>query len=295
MFPPNNHHLNNKNFFYENAITKPPLRENIVDEPLLKDGIKYLRYVIDSFTRDTNLYPSPSQYQIYLGDEITDIIEVELINIVLPQTKPPVINKNFNTINFTINSNNYIAQLNTGNYDADDLATQISSSINNTSSNTINMSINYNSNQNNFSFSNTQPFTLDFSSNVGKNNLSYLLGFPQCVVASDENNVLNSPYMYNPCYSDYAVMYISMMDVNKSDWNVFNKSFAIIGFDDRYNINMGQIPKKILNPPIPRLDKLKISFYDKYGNLICFDGNQNHRFELLIKTSKINMKYTKHF
>lgn len=287
-------HNNNNDFYWKNAITKSPSinmnNERVASKKDIRDDVKYHRFVIDSAFRDTNIYPNPNNYVMPLGDEMNDIISVELVYMVLPNCKSPTITNNFNTLNINYSSNNYNVVIGSGNFTGSNLSTQINNSI---TSNNINIGSSYDQDTNKFNFTSSNPFSIDFSSNIGNNNLSYLLGFPKNNILSTSNAngyTLTSLYNSNPYYNNYSVMYIDFLDINKSDWPVFNKSFALIN-DGHYSLNDSFNIKKYCNPPISRMNELRIKFYDKFGNFMEFD-NVDHHFELIFTTSRQKLKYT---
>lgn len=287
-------HNNNNDFYWKNAITKSPSinmnNERVASKKDIRDDVKYHRFVIDSAFRDTNIYPNPNNYVMPLGDEMNDIISVELVYMVLPNCKSPTITNNFNTLNINYSSNNYNVVIGSGDFTGSNLSTQINNSI---TSNNINIGSSYDPDTNKFNFTSSNPFSIDFSSNIGNNNLSYLLGFPKNNILSASNAngyTLTSLYNSNPYYNNYSVMYIDFLDINKSDWPVFNKSFALIN-DGHYSLNDSFNIKKYCNPPISRMNELRIKFYDKFGNFMEFD-NVDHHFELIFTTSRQKLKYT---
>lgn len=287
-------HNNNNDFYWKNAITKSPSinmnNERVASKKDIRDDVKYHRFVIDSAFRDTNIYPNPNNYVMPLGDEMNDIISVELVYMVLPNCKSPTITNNFNTLNINYSSNNYNVVIGSGDFTGSNLSTQINNSI---TSNNINIGSSYDPDTNKFNFTSSNPFSIDFSSNIGNNNLSYLLGFPKNNILSTSNAngyTLTSLYNSNPYYNNYSVMYIDFLDINKSDWPVFNKSFALIN-DGHYSLNDSFNIKKYCNPPISRMNELRIKFYDKFGNFMEFD-NVDHHFELIFTTSRQKLKYT---
>lgn len=280
----------NNDFFWKNAITKTPVIRKNESNDTVKDDVKYHRFVIDSTFRNTDIYPNPNEYVMPLGDELNDIISIELVYIVLPNCRSPTITSYFNTLHINSGGNDNVIILPSGNFTGVDLSTQINNSM---QSNNISITSTYDSISNKYNFTSSTPFSINFSSNLGINNLSYLLGFPKKNLLSMPDNSgykLQSLYSSNPYYNNYSVMYIDFMDINKSDWPVFNKSFALIN-DGNYSLNDSFNVKKYCNPPIPRMDSLRIKFYDKFGNPMEFD-NIDHHFELIFTTSKQKLKYT---
>ena len=274
-----------KNTYDRYNVIKPP--QDPVEDFSVLENSKSTRMVIDSFMRDTNLFPSPNKYEIEFDEHIDDVTSIELINVKMPLSSY-LINSNFNALTFTTNNDNYTVNLPPGNYDpttalATELQTQMNSAVDQ-------FVVTYVAAQDNYIIRSSSPFSINFS---GTNTLAKLFGFNNGVVNSVSNssytdgfsNVIQAPYRINPNYNDYAVMYIDQCDLFKSPYNAFDKAFAIIG-QDYYTNNIAESSriKKGFDPPV-RLQKLKVRFYDKYYNPYDFQ-NQDHRFEIVLTSSK---------
>lgn len=286
MNPIRPQHLNHGRFFYDNAVTPPPLSDKNADQKDTLTDKRYTRLVVDSFSRDTSLFQNPNRYDIQLNEEISDVISVELINIVLPLMKPPTITGDINQFTLLVNNQPFQVVVPVSNYQMVDLASAITNAISATNNS---VTAEYNVNTGLFIFTSSQPFSFNFSNC----NLGYLLGFPQ--KQFDASNIggtytLTAPSIANPCYLDYTVMYLDCFDANKSNTPILDRSFAILGLDDRSSFNSGKPPIKYPKPAIGKLEKLRISFYDKFGNLYPFNLS-DHRFELMITSSKQRLKY----
>jgi hypothetical protein len=113
-------------------------------------------------------------------------------------------------------------------------------------------------------------------------------------VSSDGNNhdnVIQSPYRKNFDYNKYIYLVIDQFDLNKGNAKPINKSYAAL--TKQYTqLSINDKPKivKYFSPTIPRLSKLSISFYDRYGNKYDFQ-NQDHRLEFLFTSFKQKSKY----
>lgn len=277
--------MNNFDVFYKNALIPPPEERNEV--------IKYTRIAVDSKDRDKSLFPNANKYEIKLSNEIVDVISAKLINADIPLSMY-MINQYFDTVVVQVGSTTYNVQLDHGDYNESQLATLLTDSINTTIGSNV-FSVTYNTNKDNFTFASSQVFSLDF--NEGPNNLADLLGFDKVTYTSTNGgsapytNIITSDYRKNFKFNNYIIMYIDHFDVYQSPTNDLDRCFAIIPVEyDRLSISDKNDLKKVFSPPVPRMTKLIISFFDRYGNPYDFN-NINHRFELLIKSHKHPRKY----
>lgn len=262
----------NSQDFINKAIIEPP--KDIIDD------FKKTRVIVDSRIRNKNLFPSQNSYDIQFDDDINDVSKCELIYADIPMPLY-LINKNFNTITFTINAITYNIILESGDYSISELATALQTQMANE------FIVEYVPRTDNFRFTNTSAFSIDFTP---VNNLSMLLGFRQQVYHSN-NFVINSEFRKNLNYNNYLIMDIEQFDVLKSSDKDLNKTFAII--PKHYNdLNICDDIRYIkkFSPPIPKLARLKIKFYDKFGNPYDFQ-NMDHRFELMFENYRQRRKY----
>jgi hypothetical protein len=133
---------------------------------------------------------------------------------------------------------------------------------------------------------------IDFS-DVYKNvsSTSRLLGLLPNSQYYSTLNALTLPNKVNLKYFNYIVMYIDQFDLNKSSSSILNKSFAVI-VDTTLSQNILDDPEivKKFSPPLTRLAKLSIRFYDRDGNIYDFNG-VDHWFELQFVSYKQKRKY----
>jgi len=273
--------------FYKKAVIKFP--EDYVDEET-----KYTRVVVDSRVRDKTLFPNPNYYDVPFEDDINDVKTAKLIYIDIPMSLY-LINANFNTIYFNINSNSYMATIPNGNYTATELATIITSQMNATvsaASVATTFTVSYIPRLDNFTFeSDRLAFSLLFA---GKpRNLAILLGFSDMKTqyTSDTNREISSEFRKNFNYNNYIIMDIEQFDMLKSIDRDLNKSFAMI---PNSSTNLNIIDElniiKHFSPSIPRLNKLRVRLYDRFGN--PYDcQNMDHRFEIVFTSFKQKRKY----
>ena len=268
--------------FEKHAIIQPPGATDFID-----NDKKYTRVVIDSMYRDTSQYPNPNDYYLVFDDDINDVASAKLLSMEIPLSTY-LINMHFNTLWVTVGTGaERTVVLTQGDFSASDLATMMQGCLN-TAALGATFTVSYNTAMDKYSFTANAAFSLNFS---GKSNsLEPLLGFKKAVYAST-NNSITAPYRCNFNYNDYVVMCIDQFDNNKSNTKPLNKSFAIIG-KSYNNLNISDKPEiqKNFNPPLARLAKIHMTFYDRYGNPYDFQ-NMDHRFEMLFHSFKQRRKY----
>jgi len=269
--------------YYQKSIIKP---KSEIRQDEYEKNQRITRMVIDSRIRDKTLFPNPNSYEIKLDDDINDVISCKLVCMDVPFSTY-LINNIHRNINFKIGSTMYVSSLNIGDYSKTGLATEIQNRMNATVGSAV-FTITYNTLLDNYTFQNSGAFTLDFTNTPG---MASLLGFDTKSYDS-VGNVINSIFRMNLEYNSYIIMDIDQFDTIKSIDRDLNKSFAIIpkqystlNISDKYKIT------KYFNPIIPKLMKIRVNMYDKYGNLYDFAG-LDHRFELLLTSFKQGRKYS---
>lgn len=278
----------NQQDFLNKAVIQPP-KEFLYYE----NNKKYTRIVIDSKDRNQVQYQNPNDYTIVFDDDINDVVSAQLISADVPFTTY-LINDNFKDLYITISGTTTKVTLTIGDYTATTLASHIQDKLNDLSNN--NFSVSYDSVKDNFLFRSKVAFSLAFDG--VSNPLSSLLGFKQTTYTSsilpeiDEYvNVIRSPYRKNFDYNKYIYLVIDQFDLNKGNAKPINKSYAAL--TEQYTqLSINDKPKiiKYFSPTIPRLSKLSVSFYDRYGNKYDFQ-NQDHRLEFLFTSFKQKSKY----
>jgi hypothetical protein len=278
----------NQQDFLNKAVIQPP-KEFLYYE----NNKKYTRIVIDSKDRNQAQYQNPNNYTIVFDDDINDVVSAQLISADVPFTTY-LINDYFQTLYVSISGTTAPITLTTGDYTATTLASHIQDKLNAYSSN--NFSVAYDSVKDNFRFRSKVAFSLVFDG--VSNPLHSLLGFKQDTYTSSVSseidayvNVVQSPYRKNFDYNKYIYLVIDQFDLNKGNAKPINKSYAAL--TQQYTqLSINDKPKivKYFSPTIPRLSKLNISFYDRYGNKYDFQ-NQDHRLEFLFTSFKQKSKY----
>lgn len=265
------------------SIIKPPSLN-------IKDDKKIDRVIIDSKVRNKTLFPNQNNYEIEFEDDINDIVSIKMIYFDCPLSSY-LINNFFNSFIVNISGIDYTIVLSTGNYTEAELFAEMQSKINTVIGPGI-ITTSYNSITDHFIFTSSGAFTIKFLNIT--NNISMILGFQNKNYTSSlsgGNQVVESVYRKNFNYNNYIVMNIDQFDLLKSINSTLNRSFAVI--PKQYQaMNVTDFPNyiKYFNPPIPRLSKLRIKFYDSYNNPYDFQ-NMDHRFELEVTSFKQGRKY----
>jgi|UniRef100_A0A6C0BFW0 hypothetical protein len=267
----------------KHAIIMPP-------ESVLENERK-TRVIIDSFYRDKSQYPNPNDYYFTFDDDIDDVISAKLIAADVPMASY-VINSHFYKLWVEINSVENEFVLPQGIYTPSELANVIHTALD-TNEEDVHFNVSYSPVTEKFTFTGSSPFVLKFEGK--KNALDSLLGFSSAnyssVAVSSNSNIIVAPFRCNMQFNNYIVMCIDQFDNNKSNTKPLNKSFAIIpNVYTKLNISEDPDIIKKFNPPLARLVKLHITFFDKFGNPYDFQ-NMDHRLEIVFTSFKQKRKY----
>lgn len=275
--------------YYHNSVIQPPK-----DTKFLDTDQRFTRLVVDSRIRNKTLFPNPNDYEIQLEDDVNDCKSARLIYIDIPFPMY-LINNNFNKLYFQVGSTTYTATIPQGDYSPTQLEAAITTAMNTQLPATFD--VKYDSLLDNYNINATTAFTMLFNNQT--NSLCYLLGFhptKDYVSTADASTPLfpfrvKSEFRKNFDYNNYIIMDIEQFDVLKSIDRDLNRSFAMLpknymnmSVSDEANIT------KNFSPPLGRLTKLRVRFYDRFGNPYDFQ-NMDHRFELLITSFKQRRKY----
>jgi hypothetical protein len=256
------------------------------------DNEKYTRIVVDSRIRNKSLFPNPNDYEVPFDDDINDVIRAQLIYIDLPFSTY-LINSSFNTIVINRGSSDGVATLSVGDYEINPFVTELQAAIDRVTVTPSIIVASYVARTDSFKFTSSSPFTFKFANK--SNTLALLLGFADnkdyAAVNTGSGYELNAPFRRNFNFNNYTIMDIDQFDVLKSIDKDLNKTFAIIPKNaDVLNMADDAQYIKRFSPPIPKLSKLRIHFYDRFGNKADFQ-NMDHRFELLLTSFKQKRKY----
>jgi hypothetical protein len=275
--------------YYNSAVIEPP-KEYMYYE----NDKKYTRIVIDSKDRSA-MFTNPNNYEIVLDDDINDVVSAQLVSADIPFSSY-MINSSFNSMQITFSNVSHIITLDTGDYDVTDLAEHIEEKMNTISASTF--QITYNSRKDNYIIKSKSPFSINFAEPNSRASLAMLLGFATKTYNSSVDtssapyvHVITSPFRKNFNYNKYIYLAIDQFDLNKGNAKPINKSFAALT-EQYQSLSMNDKPHiiKYFSPTIPRLAKLKLSFYDRFGNPYDFQ-NQDHRLEILFTSFKQRSKY----
>ena len=273
----------------ENAIIEPP-KDNEYSK-------KVYRYVIDSRDRNTNIWKTPSNYEIHLDEHMTDIQSMELLNIEVPFVKY-LINKYNNKLYY----NDKFIELDIGDYDGDSLANEISEKCRDDG---IECKYNSDGKTNKFSFKSASLIiykfkgfdvkidSTDVRKTMLKSTLGRILGFEADDYEVSGGMEFFAPYKSNLLQDNYMILTIEKAKVNVSPSMSIHSSFAVINKNSDNLIKSNQSSEmnvKRFNPPIALLTKLRLKFKDYDGNLYDFQ-NHDHKLELQFTCFKQTRKY----
>lgn len=267
------------------SVIKPPAE-------FRGDNEKYTRVVVDSRIRNKSLFPNPNDYEVPFDDDINDVIKAQLIYIDLPFSTY-LVNTNFNKVVVNIGGVDKIAVLSTGDYDTTSFTTELQAALDRATVTPSTITASYVQRTDSFKFTSASAFTIKFVNQT--NTLALLLGFADNkdypATNTGSNYELVASFRRNFNYNNYIIMDIDQFDLLKSIDKELNKTFAII--PKNYDVlNMAEDAQytKRFSPAIPKLNKLRVRFYDRFGNNADFQ-NMDHRFELLITSFKQKRKY----
>lgn len=266
------------------SVIKPP-------PEYVGDVEKYTRVIIDSRVRNTNLFPNPNDYEVPFEDDINDVITAELLYIDIKFTAY-TINQYFNKLVINYGGTDHNIILDTGDYDNTTLKAEIQSKMDTALGSGV-VTISDLTKRGGYTFTSASVFTLKFAQQT--NTIGLLLGFRDTkdyLASGTGPYTVDSEFRKNFEYNNYIIMDIEQFDLLKSIDKNLNKTFAIISNN---NVNIANFSDstnyiKKFSPPIPRLNKLRIRLYDRFGN--NYDcQNMDHRFELSIKSHRQHRRY----
>jgi hypothetical protein len=262
--------INYDSFNFEQSAIIKPKTENF--DIIHRIPTKTTSVIVNSAERNLDAYPTPASYMADLYEEIQDVISVELKFAMLPHNPYNVTKAN----NIVIISGTQVT-LPSGKYNSSTLV----DAFNNIFPVPVQgFQASYDPIAQHMLFSASVPFTFDGSSTNTylKGSMHQLLGLTaktQTAVlnVSDNKYYLKSTFVIDLTPNNTIIMNIDSMNVKVSATNVFNKAFGILpeAWTDRQIGDIYMI-KKTFNPPVPRIDKLRIRFTDIYGNPYDFQN-----------------------
>jgi len=272
---------------------------------------------VTSANRDTTRFPHGNSYTLYLTTPIKDITNVELLYASVPNTMYNVTDGT-NVIGFTDTSNTtgncVLTTVPLGFYDS----TSMANTVYNATQYYSNVTVTYLSGEGKFLFTRDTSFTM----NVMTRELATLLGFdfPCSVNATDssgtayENNLTYTGlwYIKSKYVVDLSVHDGVFLDVQELR-TMYNECAPNGGPNDTTNNNtanrsFGMIPMDVANGsvkrfkksldyeldihypyPIRKLDRLSVSWVDKNGTPLNFNGANDNTFILRFHTLRTNL------
>jgi hypothetical protein len=292
--------------YFDNALIRPP-HANAEDK-------RYTRVVVDSKDRDVDKHPNPSCYTIQLYDDIEDVVLAQLLTSSVPLSGYHI-NDYHNTIIFKLGnaitnastSSDFMrVTLNSGNYVESELAGHIADMMTNATGGAVSFGVSYSTLTGKMMVSASQNFMIVVSSFVKRpdgqliqfpdlyknmSSTAKLLGLIPGSIHPSSTNTLVFPHRVNLNYFNYLVLYIDQFDLNRSSSTVLNKSFAILN-NNSNSYNIAETPEvtKKFTPPLSRISKLSIKFFDRDGNPYDFNG-VDHWFEMQFVSYRQKRKY----
>lgn len=281
--------INYDTFDFKNSAIIKPKSENFDDTHRIPT--KTTQVVVYSADR-SSAYPTPSDYVVDLYEELQDVISVELKFTTLKLNEYNVTDANRTLITSSTSTPTLSTfLLKKGTYDGTTLATSLTAlPIANS------FSAMYDNLTQHIILMAAEQFTLHCDPVTYKSSLLKTLGFACKNSTAVYNQALGkyeleSDYAINLDPNNTVIINIDTMPVKVSNNNVLNKAFAVLPHhlhnaltSDTYSI------KKTFNPPMGRIDKLRIRFQDINGNPYDFQ-NRDHILEFTFESHKNIRKY----
>jgi hypothetical protein len=276
---------------------------------------------VTSTSRDVSKYPYGNSYTLYLSTPIKDITNVELLYASIPKS---MYNLTYGSNVIGFSSSNGLPPLepimhtlSPGFYNASSSGLQ--QSIFNATYLSSNVNVSVLPNEGKFFFTRNNEFQM----NIVTQELSSLLGFSSPGLKYSSNAMVDSNYSNNLTYrnlwyiksdivADLNVHNSVFLDIQElrtinnsctpqgspldtTNNNTANRSFGLIPLD----VDSGSIKtfKKSMDfnsnvdypYPIMKLDRLTISWTNKHGNLLSFNGAEDNSFILRFHTLRKNL------
>jgi hypothetical protein len=286
----NNHKvINYDEFDFKNSTVIEPKSNKYTESTSNKS------YIVSSSERDLSLYPSPASYVVPLIQDFTDVLSFSLNVHRMPFNPYNVTNYN-NKVSVEYNGTAYEITVPPGKHDNNTLPPTLTNLLRSgTGDNT--WIVTYDPISMHFVFRVTSGASFKLVNSLLVNNkniyppngLLKRLGFSNGIIAS-VNGVVESGFAADIFdNNDTIVIYIDAMQVNMGDASsVYNRSYAVL-HKDMYETN-NRVIKKSFNPPQARLARIRLSFYDMYGNPYDFQ-NRDHVIEFNIELFKMQRRY----
>jgi len=263
------------------------------------DDSQVIKYVYaDSTNRDVTLYPSGNAYTLYLTNPVKNIVRIDLVAALVPNTMYNVTNGfNFMSID------NVNISISPGYYSACGLSSAITDSAG------TGLTVSFLSDEGKFLFSNASSFTLTALTSEARQTLGFTQltsnqgsSFPEYVNNPSYNtsNIAKSNQIINLIVNEYVFLDIqefrttSVLDAKKlingtTEGASIRSSFGMIPMDvagggiKNYKETSDYKQYVEYDYPIVKLDRLTVRWIDKQGRLVNFNGFENNAFTLRFK------------
>lgn len=279
--------INYDTFDFKNSTVIEPKSNKFTESTSNKS------YIVNSAERDLSLYPSPSTYAVPMIQDFMDVLSFSLIVHNLP-FNPYNITSTNNQLLLDYNGTRYTITIPPGKYDSASLTSRLVALLT-TATGDSSWSVVYDPVKLHFIFGLGNGGSFRLVNTVGSkptypsSSILKRLGFP-CGIVASVNGVAESTYASDIFEdNDTIVVYIETMQVNMGDSSsVFNRSYAVL-HKNMYESN-NRVIKKTFNPPQARLARIRLTFFDVYGNLYDFQ-NHDHIIEFNIELFKMQRRY----
>lgn len=258
-------------------------------------------YIIDSKDRNHDLYPDPHRYKIEIPN-LRNINSIELLSAEIPKTSY-IINKTNNTIHFQEQFDNVLeAELEPGNYTADELREELELAMNKATPSNITYTVEIDTRRGKFVLSSNAPenrlFNLIFyggeddhfettRSKYQDRSIGPLLGFSRKDMTESKRYVAQNSYQLE---SDrYVFIYCNMFDILGGRTNdddhlkefVYNDHLCKVSLDVKQNevkyykqTDRDRITK-FFEPPLENMSEITFEFRRYDGSYYNFNGHEN--------------------
>ena len=286
--------------FQQSSIIKPKIQH--FDAEHSSGDNKKIPVVVYSHDRNKLVYPLPNQYVVDMPDELQDVLAVEMV----------VSNIAFNPYNIMAGNNTlYVSGgngsgvireiiLEPGKYTTDNIIVSVKALFNSNFP-AHSFDITYDEVSMKFTITASSQFTFhnqiveEQKVNYPERSLLTKLGFG-CKIYTSVADGTGKQKLVSEFASDLSsdndtiVIALETMGMNNSVNTVFNKSFAVLHQGGSLYESCNRTIRKVFNPPLARLAKIRVSFTDVMGKPYDFQ-NRDHILELVFEIPKSTRRY----
>ena len=262
------------------------------------DIVKETRVVIDSRSRNTTLYPTPSSYEVDLPEDLFMIRSMRLMYANVPFSGYMIPSGDATNIRVLVSGGTVVAsaQLSEGDYATGDaLATELQATLDEAcaASTSQTFSVAYDASRDSFEIRSTAEFVINDSTFTDRVATARVLGFTKSSTTAtiynavfDDNGsgypyIVSAPYRRETNPYPYLVLrtIVPGAEAIYSPSAVVHRAFAVIPNGDRA-IDVKAPFKATWSPPLSRVSRIKLEFYTPDGDLYDFQ-NHEHRLDLV--------------